>query len=113
MYLKWRQSQFKMRRKSSSAYSNSLYHASCGGDKGYMPIETDGDTIISSVEDITRSLVESKEAKRRLVSRKKLIQILNKRFQLAAHILQMQLKKKEDKNRLSRTNSIPLTCERF
>ena len=108
MYLKWWQNQLKIRRKSSSTYSHCA-----GGEKGYMPVNNneDADTITSLMEDNT-PLVDGNQQGRR-VSRKKLIQILNKRFQKASNILQIQTNKKENRNRLSRTNSIPLPCEPF
>ena len=111
-HLKWHQTQQKIRRKSLSTYSNS----SCcqnTSDKGYMPVNNneDTDTIISVMEDAP--LVEYKERKLIKVSRRRLIEILNRRFRKASKILQTQRNKKDDRCRLTRTNSIPLPCETF
>ena len=116
-YHRWfeEQHQNKFRRKSSSLYSNSLYLIN-SGQNGYVPVNTktnieeeDVETIASIMEDDHLLL-----GPKRKVSRRKLIQILNRRFQKASQILQMQMKKNENLNhRMCRANSIPLPCEPF
>ena len=86
------------------------------GQNGYVPVNTktnieddDAETIASVVEDEHLLLGHSRK-----VSRRRLIQILNRRFQKASQILQMQKNKKENlSHRMCRTNSIPLPCEPF
>jgi hypothetical protein len=108
---KWFKSQEQekqLRRKSCTNYSNSMYF----DINDYTPInqgtneeEEDIDTIVSVMEDDVPLVVGKK------VSRKKLIQILNKRFHKASKILQIQRYKNH--GRICRTNSIPLPCEPF
>lgn len=112
MCLKWNQTRQKLRRKSSSAYSNLLFCQDTS-DKGCMPVHNyeDTDTIISVMDGA--SLVECKERKLIKVSLRRLIEILNKRFRKSSKILQTQRNIQEDRCRLTRTNSIPLPCETF
>ena len=103
----------QFRRKSCTNYSNAMYFDNDNGKGYYVPInqgtneEEDIDTIVSVMGD-DAPLVGTHGKK---VSRKKLIQILNKRFHKASKILQLQRNKKS--GRICRTNSIPLPCEPF
>ena len=118
-YQKWFEQQHhqqnKFRRKSSSLYSNSLYLIN-PGQNGYVPVNTKSNIEDEDVETIA-SVVEDEHlllGRARKVSRRRLIQILNRRFQKASQILQIQKNKKENLNhRMCRTNSIPLPCEPF
>ena len=108
-----RQQKEKFRRKSSCSYSNGFYLNGPDPD-GYVPVcvkndddEADIETVVSVMGDDYSPLMGN----RKKVSRKKLVQILNKRFQNASKILQIQRNK--NGNRMCRTNSIPLPCEPF
>ena len=105
----------KFRRKSSCSYSNGFYLNGPDPD-GYIPVcvknnddEADIETVVSVMEDDDSPLMGN----RKKVSRKKLIQILNKRFLNASKILQIQRNKTNNGNRMCRANSIPLPCEPF